>query len=384
MSFSPESNFYIQGIGAISPLGPDAEGTWKALCEGKQAPRIQFANPVSDRNYYYCPVPKTFLSETANQRRLRRSGTVSLNGAAAAFNAIHDAGIKEGLGRTLAVIFAICSGGVNYTRRLYHEIVTEGAAAASPLLFPETVFNAPASHMAAMVNCDEHTYTLVGDSSVGLSAVQFAVELLTVNPSLEHCLLVGAEEGDWLLADAFNSWRYASTHENFEVYGRETGTLFGEGGSAVVIGRHGAIRLANHGPGASFFSKMDAFRVARGAIIPVIQSFQPEVILGSANGTFTDKVEHAVFTEAGVNCPVYCHKPALGEALGASALQQIVFACLMLKNAQIPPTLSAGSLLPTVNTEMRSMPMRRALVTTIGFNQQVNTVALERVCDKPH
>src|SRR3712207_7831863 len=42
---------------------------------------------------------------------------------------------------------AVSNGGVIYTKRFYHEVVESGAEAASPLLFPETVFNAPASHL---------------------------------------------------------------------------------------------------------------------------------------------------------------------------------------------------------------------------------------------
>ena len=79
--------------------------------------------------------------------------------AAAGFDALGDAGLKPGigLGTTTAVVFAICSGGVNYTRRFYHEIVTLGARGASPLLFPETVYNAAASHLAALLNVNEHS-----------------------------------------------------------------------------------------------------------------------------------------------------------------------------------------------------------------------------------
>ena len=137
------------------------------------------------------------------------------------------------------MVFAICSGGVNYTRRFYHEIVTQGAHAASPLLFPETVYNAAASHLAALLGVNGQSYTLVGDSSVGLGAIHFAIELLTIQPRLDRCLVVGTEEADWLLADAFASWRMATNRDQFEVYGRSGGTIFGEGAAAVLIGRTG-------------------------------------------------------------------------------------------------------------------------------------------------
>ena len=69
----------------------------------------------------------------------------------------------------IALIFAVSNGGVTYTKRFYHEIVGTGAQAASPLLFPETVFNAPASHLAAILGVTGATYTLVGDGAVGLA-----------------------------------------------------------------------------------------------------------------------------------------------------------------------------------------------------------------------
>src|SRR5208282_6868846 len=141
-------NFFVQGIGAVTPLGPTALETWAAICRGEQAPRALFANELAGRSYFSCPVPAKFVADASRQPRLRRSGTISLLGAAAGFDALADAGVKPGGGLSdrIAVVFAICSGGINYTRRLYHEIVTQGAGAARPLLFLGTVYNAAPSH----------------------------------------------------------------------------------------------------------------------------------------------------------------------------------------------------------------------------------------------
>ena len=81
-----------------------------------------------------------------------------------------------------------------------------GAQAASPLLFPETVFNAPASHLAAILGITGASYTLVGDGAVGILALQMAEDLMAIE-ALDHCLVVGAEEVDWLLCDAYRKWR---------------------------------------------------------------------------------------------------------------------------------------------------------------------------------
>ena len=129
-------SFFIQGIGAVTPLGPTRLETWSALCDGQQAPRTLFKSGLANRSYYSCPVPAKFVADAARQPRLRRSGTISLLGVAAGFDAFADAGLKPvgELGARIAVVFAICSGGVNYTRRFYHEIVTQGANSCQPVV----------------------------------------------------------------------------------------------------------------------------------------------------------------------------------------------------------------------------------------------------------
>ena len=184
----------------------------RSLPRQSRRPERSFANGLADRSYFSCPVPGKFVADAARQPRLRRSGTISLLGAAAGFDAFADAGLKpdSGLSDRIAVVFAICSGGVNYTRRFYHEIVTQGAHGASPLLFPETVYNAAASHLAALLGVNDQSYTLVGDSSVGLGRFISPPNCSTMQPELDRCLVVGTEEADWLLADAFASWRMAT------------------------------------------------------------------------------------------------------------------------------------------------------------------------------
>jgi 3-oxoacyl-(acyl-carrier-protein) synthase len=371
-------SLFVQGVGAVSPLGPNAATTWAQLVAGNEAPRKPLRNGVTGREYYYVPVPEKFIAEAGRHPRLRRSGALSLMGAAAAYDALADAGFQPEvqLGARCAVVYAICSGGVNYSRRFYHELVTQGANAASPMLFPETVYNAPASHLAALLKLDGQSYTLVGDSAVGLSAIHFAAQLLTHQRELELCVVVGTEEVDWILSDAFNSWRMATRNPDFEVFGKLSGTIFGEGAAAVVLGRTYGIPLVRIGPGSTFFSRQDALVAARQVIQPMIQQEAPDCVISSANGTFIDQIEERVFRELLPTTLVYSYKPALGDALGASSLFQTVFAALALRNQTVPGTLRGGNRLPSLTRESRTIKLRRALVTVIGFNQQVNSLLL--------
>ena len=102
----------------------------------------------------------------------------------------------------------------------------------------------------------------------------------------------------------------------------------------------------------------------------------PEMIVSSANGTFADEVERKVFNQFYPLVPVYAPKPAVGEALGAGALFQVAVAGLALRHQRLPGTLAAGSKLPSVNRETRCCSSSQALVTSIGFNHQVNALKL--------
>jgi 3-oxoacyl-(acyl-carrier-protein) synthase len=369
-------SLFIQGVGAVSALGPNAATTWSQLVAGNEAPRKLLPNGVNGREYYYVPVPEKFVVEAGRQPRLRRSGTLSLMGAVAAYDALADAGFQPDarLGARCAVVYAICSGGMNYTRRFYHELVTQGANAASPVLFPETVYNAPASHLAALLQLDGQSYTLVGDSAVGLSAIHFAAQLLTLQRELELCIVVGTEEADWILSHAFNSWRMATRNAEFEVFGKPNGTIFGEGAASVVLGRTNGISLVGSGPGLSFFSKRDALTAAQQVIAPMTREKVPDCVIASANGTFIDQIEEQVLRQLLPSTPVFGYKPALGEALGASALFQTVFAILALRNQTLPGTRRGGNRLASLARETRTIKLNRALVTAVGFNQHVNSL----------
>src|SRR5256885_14224761 len=123
-----------------------------------------------------------------------------------------------------ALVFAVSNGGVIYTKRFYRDIVESGAQSASPLLFPETVFNAPASHLAAILGITGTTYTLVGDGAVGLLALRMAEDLMA-NEALDHCLIVGTEEVDWLLCDAYRRWRLLRSAPPIEPFGQRRGMI---------------------------------------------------------------------------------------------------------------------------------------------------------------
>jgi 3-oxoacyl-[acyl-carrier-protein] synthase II len=374
----PKLAFSIQGVGAVTPIGADANQTWDELIRGTEAVRQLLPKGFGGRSYYYSAVPAKFTAAAGRQPRLRRSGEISLLGVSAGLAALADAGIPLEEASRGAIVFAIACGGVVYTRRFYHEVRTEGANVASPLLFPETVYNAPASHLAALLKIDGRDYTLVGDSSVGLSALHFASQLLAIDPTLPFCVVVGVEEADWVLADGFATWRMASNQSSFPVFGPRQGTILAESAAAVVLSRSGSLRLVGTSAGLPFFSQKEAPGALAEVVAQVCDRRTPAGILSSANGTFADRVEEVMLASDFGSVPVYAHKPAIGDSLGASALLQLVLGTFALEREKLPPTLHAGNRLKNVTREVTEIRGNEVLITSVGFNQQVNAALVER------
>src|SRR5207247_10799892 len=132
----------IAGMGWVPPLGNGVEAGWKLLLRGDEASATPISEQFADRSYSVFRVPESAVAGLAHSR-LRRASVLSRYAATAGLEALQAAGVKvdsQNAGR-IALICAISNGGVIYTKRFYRDVVQTGAQSASPLLFPETVFN---------------------------------------------------------------------------------------------------------------------------------------------------------------------------------------------------------------------------------------------------
>jgi 3-oxoacyl-(acyl-carrier-protein) synthase len=363
----------IAGMGWVTPLGTGVDSVWERLLQGEEASATTISDRCVDRVYSVFRVPELALKGISHPR-LRRASAISRFAAVAGLHALQSAGIKleSQNAERIALIFAISNGGVTYTKRFYHEIVGTGAQAASPLLFPETVFNAPASHLAAILGVTGATYTLVGDGAVGLAAITMAEELMA-NEALDYCLVVGTEEIDWLLCDAYRRWRLLRMAPPIEPFSKQNrGMILSEGAGAIVLARRGGfVTIERAHPGGHFRRRGEAEKILSRILFDLRQE-EIDFIISSANGTFVDQAESEALQEVVPNALVYTGKPALGESVGGSGLWQIILAVQALRSKEIPPVLHADhSVQLRLSLSRTSIPSaRRAIVLSCGLNQQ--------------
>jgi 3-oxoacyl-(acyl-carrier-protein) synthase len=368
-------NLAIRGMSWVTPLGHEIADVWTKLLESEEADAATVSSPISPHSYFAFRVPET----APTHPRLRRSSAISRFAVAAGMAALRDAGLdSEDTART-ALIFATSNGGVIYTKRFYHEIVESGAQAASPLLFPETVFNAPASHLAAILGVTGASYTLVGDGAVGILAVQMAADIMR-NESIDHCLVVAAEEIDWLLCDAYRKWRLLRAAPSTEPFQKPArGMILSEGAGALVISREGRIILDRIGPGGNFAKRQCAAGLLRD-VYAELEAKDASILVASANGTFIDAAEEEAILQKIPKSLVYTAKPALGEGVAAGAIWQVIAASQALLSGQIPPVLGAprDSALQIPHTRTEIDPSKHAIVSTCGLNQQIAGLSLSK------
>ena len=193
------SRIFVAGLGAVSPAGWTVAAMREAVDRGEPLP----SQPLEQRHdksllARLVPNPATrpdFLSHP----RLRRASAITHYTASAALeaSAVYRKACPQG---RLGVIVCMQSGCVQYSCRFYDETL-KNPSTASPLLFPETVYAAPSSHTAALLENVALVNSLVGDPSVFLQGVSLAVQWL-MEERVDACLVIGAEETNWITADA--------------------------------------------------------------------------------------------------------------------------------------------------------------------------------------
>src|SRR6266481_476549 len=371
----------IAGMGWVTPLGSGVDSVWDQLLHGHEASATTVSEQFADRSYSVFRVPQSAMAGFAHPR-LRRASVISRFAAAAGLDALRAAGVEAGSnGERTALIFAISNGGVIYTKRFYSNIVESGAQSASPILFPETVFNAPASHLAAILGITGATYTLVGDGAVGLTAIKMAEDLMA-NEALDHCLVVGTEEIDWLLCDAYRRWRLLRSAPPIEPFSeQQRGMILSEGAGAILLAREGPFTIECAHPGGCFTKRAEAGKILK-QILSDLKDAQIDVIISSANGTFVDQAESEAVGQIVPDAHVYTAKPALGESVGAAGLWQVILAAQALRSAELPPVLHTQSAV-TLHLSLSRTQIagaRRAVILSCGLNQQAAGLRLAIQC----
>ena len=320
------NKIFVSGYGAVSPAGWSVAEMQKVLADGNPVAIQPLERPGWEKplRMRAVPPPATkplFLAHP----RLRRSSPITHYAAAAMLEAVKN--LPPDPARRMGLVVCLQSGCVQYTYRFFDEALADPATA-SPLLFPETVFAAPASHLAALLENTPLVSTIIGDPATFAQGLALGADWLLQN-RVDVVIIVGTEEINWMRADAL--WHL------------EHAAIISGGAGAVAlcydINLSAGLELAAVTKPQSYSarkSRAQAARTMRVEICPV----ESELLCdGLGDSPRADGPEIDAWQDwSGARLSP---KKILGEGLMAAAAWQCVAACAAVAEGKFPSAIAS-------------------------------------------
>lgn len=260
------SNIAITGIGVISSLGTGREAFWHGCCKATSGIRriTSFDTDPYKTNIGGCVAdfkPSQFMSPMV----YRRMSRVSRMALAAGIEAVDDSRIDMAAvdKERVAVIMGTAYGGSSHVDAFYCSLLAEGPRGAQPMLFPETVPNAPASHIAIYYKIRGPNSTFCQNDISAETGIAYAKNLLDQD-LVDVAIVGGAEELSEILYGCYDAVGALSRIKLADDEPIEScpadGLILGEGAATLVMERREFARRR----GATIYGNLDAVVISGG------------------------------------------------------------------------------------------------------------------------
>lgn len=233
----------VTGIGVISPMGTGRETFWESCQKAKTGIKKITAFDTSSLHSNVAGwiddfEPRDYMSP----RAYRRMSRISRLAVSSSVEALNDSGLNlENMGKErIAVIVGTSYGSSSYVEDFFVSFLKDGPRGAQPFLFPETVPNAPASHMAMFHGITGPNTTFCQNEISAENAMLYARNLLLQN--IVDVILVGG--ADELSAMQYACYDALGALNKIKITGDEPaapkpadGIILGEGAGTLVMER---------------------------------------------------------------------------------------------------------------------------------------------------
>ena len=256
----------ITGIGVISSLGIGREAFWEGCRQSTSGiHRITTFDPSPYRSNVAAWIADFRPSDFMPPMTYRRMSRISRMAVAASIEAVADCGLDfKTMDRDrVAVIVGTAYGSSSHVEDFYCSLLADGPRGAQPFLFPDTVPNAPASHIAIYHKVKGPNATFCQNEISAETGIAYARSLLEQN-LVDVVLVGGAEELSEILFRCYDAvgglnpvWRT----DNRAIHPEPgQGLILGEGAAILVLERRGAARQR----GAKIYGNLVADVIAGG------------------------------------------------------------------------------------------------------------------------
>jgi 3-oxoacyl-[acyl-carrier-protein] synthase II len=415
-SQDPARRAVVTGMGAVTPIGNDAETFWTSLLAGKPGGGPITTFDTTDHDVKIAAEVKDFDPTVAMDRKMARRMSRFIHfGMAAATEAVDRAGLDfstwtpEQRDRA-AVVLNTGGGGMEQVIEGANTIRDKGPGQVSPFAIPALSGSMAAAQVSMRYGLTGPVMTQVAACASGVIAFQDALRLIAGGEC--DLVIAGGSEAP-LLAMAFaalsNMGALSKRNDDPEGASRpfdrtRDGFVFGEGAGIMVIEsaehalRRGAPILAEL-IGAALTA--DAFHISapeptgRGAAMAMAGAMRhagvgpADIDYLVAHGTSTPlndvtetKAIKRAFGEHAASLAISSPKSMVGHMLGAAGAVAGIAAVGAIRDGWIPPTINYREPDPECDLDYtpnvkRQLRVDTAMINGFGFGGQ-NAVAVFR------
>ncbi|OPY03368.1 MAG: 3-oxoacyl-(acyl-carrier-protein) synthase 2 [Syntrophorhabdus sp. PtaB.Bin184] len=355
----------VSGIGMIGPFGTGKETYWQGVVEGRS-----FLGPVTryDVKGLAGEVKDFSISNHFKDRRATRLPLITQYALVATMEAIRDARLDMNRCKSdsIAMAYGTGNGSSEAVAKICRNLLATGQKSVDPLLFQESVFNAPASFISIHFGMKGPCVTLPMGMTAGHYALAVALNLLK-DPAVSLVLVVSSDQVDKSVHEGLGHLRVLSSNGREEEGSRpfdktRNGLVFSEGAVALVVERasdarergariygeiagnavsHDAYRVADNNPDGRGMSEAMKRALADagvgadaiGCVIAAAHSSRRNDIME------TRGIKTALGSRAR-SIPVTSIKSSIGETFGPGGLFNVATAFLALRDGVVPPTIN--------------------------------------------
>jgi len=406
----------VTGLGLITPVGLDVEGTWDALIAGCSggAPITQF--DAADQSVRFACEVKDFDPELYMERKeVRRADRFLQLSMGAAHQAVEMADIQSAIRsippERFGVIVGSGIGGLATLENQHAKLLERGPGRVSPFFIPMFIGDMSAGMISMKYGAQGPNYATVSACASGGHAVGSAFRSIRTGET--DVMITGGTEATVtpLCMAGFASMKALSErNESPETASRpfdltRDGFVLGEGAAILVLEaeEHAVARGATIvGEIAGFGQSADAHHMTSpapgggGAQIAMRLAMKDaglevaDVDYINAHGTSTpanDATEtiaiKALFGDRSREFIVGSTKSMTGHTLGAAGAIEAAVSLLVCKRGVIPPTINYETPDPECDLDYgvggpTEVPVRAALSNSFGFGGHNVTLAVRR------
>ncbi|WP_025948679.1 beta-ketoacyl-ACP synthase II [Geobacillus thermocatenulatus] len=403
----------VTGIGAVTPLGNDAETTWKNVIAGQSGIDIVTrVNPDDFPAKVAAEVKDFDPSLFIDRREARKMDRFTQFAVAAALMAVKDANldIHESNAERVGVWIGSGIGGMETFEQQFEIFQQRGYRRVSPFFVPMMIPDMAAGQVSIILGAKGINSCTVTACATGANSIGDAFKVIQRGDA--DVMITGGTEAPITKMSfaGFCANTALSTNPDPKTASRpfdknRDGFVMGEGAGIVVLEelehalRRGAkiyAEIVGYGATADAYHITAPAPGGEGGVRAMRQALQdaglkPEDIdYINAHGTSTeynDKYETAaikeVFGDHAYKLAVSSTKSMTGHLLGATGAVEAIFSVLAIRDGIIPPTINYETPDPEcdldyVPNEARRQDVRAVLSNSFGFGGHNATLIFQK------